>query len=177
MNKVLALTAALLLAAPVANAATVFATAIDDSGVTNTNTASGRDDTTNALGAPDGDFAALGLGGVAILEFGVEFTGDIHVWEQTFGNRLGYVETVDIFGITKGGTETFLTSIDNSMEKMTFTTTGVFTKLKFVDTSPVLAGRDGFDIDAVGVNPVPLPATAALLLAGIGAVAVARRRA
>ena len=40
---------------------------------------------------------------------------------------------------------------------------GIFKFLKIVDTSPVVAGRDGFDIDAVSVTAVPLPAGIALL--------------
>ena len=45
---------------------------------------------------------------------------------------------------------------------------GPWRYLRLVDTSPNVSGRDGFDIDAVSVTPVPLPAAIWMLLAAVG---------
>jgi hypothetical protein len=52
----------------------------------------------------------------------------------------------------------------------------VYNRLRLVDNSPVVAGRDGWDIDAISVAAVPLPAAGLLLLAGLGGLAAFRRR-
>lgn len=162
-------------AATSASSATSYATGVTWSG---TNVpGSERQDTANALGAPDESFLSLGLGGQADFTFGTSFTSPGEVFEVTWGNRANYVETADIF-VGSNGSFSFVQSIDNSTGSgIAFTFAGTFDTLRIRDTSPVLSGRDGFDIDAVGVTPqVPLPASVILLGAGIGALTGLRRR-
>lgn len=176
MLKSLAAAMALTLVASNAQAATVFATGVEDRVVGTGITDPARLVLDNALGAPDGKFLSLGLGGAATFTFGTLFGAPGAVVEITNGSRAGHFETANIFGIDALGGETLLASITNATATTILNFTGAYLKLKFVDTSPVLAGRDGFDIDSVQVTAVPLPAGGVLLLGGLGALAFLRRR-
>ena len=133
--------------------------------------------TSNALGAADGKFLSLGLGGSATFSFGTLFRPVGNIVEVTFGNRIGYGEFVDVFGILKG-VSTFLGSISNAMGTTSLSFSGVFDQLKLADTSLKVKGRDGFDIDSISVTPaaIPLPASGLLLIPALGALALRRRR-
>lgn len=138
--------------------------------------AMGRDNPNNALGAPDGQFLSLGLGGEATFGFSTLFSGSASVFEVTFGNRASYPESADIYVGLGSGPMTLVTSITNILGQTTFSFTGVWDTMKIVDTSPWVQGRDGFDLDAVGVAPVPLPAAGLLLFGSLVGLRLLRRR-
>lgn len=159
-----------------ADAAVLYATSVDVYNQGGPLDDPARANTNNALGAPDGVFLSLGIGGDATFSFGQKFGSPGSVVEVTFGNTATHVETADIFGIW-GGAETLLASVSNALHGGSFTFTGIFEQLKFVDTSPLGGGStDGFDIDSVAVSAVPLPAGGLLLLTALGGVAALRRR-
>lgn len=177
-------------AAGAASASTVYATLVDWSGggasdgVVN---ATNRSDVDNALGAPDNAFLSLGLGGWAVFSFGQPFVSPGSVIEVTWGNADNHPESADIWVGTSHTNGTLdLTgwqsagSIANANAQNPGATVlfpgGPYTFLAIKDTSPVVQGRDGFDVDAVGVSPVPLPAGGLLLLSGLGFLAFRRRK-
>lgn len=171
----LGMIAALGLALP-AQAATVDATSVDayTQGI---GVSAVRGVTSKALGAADGKFLSLGLGGSATFSFGGLFKPVGAVVEVTYGNIARHKESVDVFGILKGIT-TYLGSIKNS-DTGAFSFAGTFSQLKLVDTSPKKGGStDGFDIDALSVTlvPVPVPAGGVLLLTALAAFGALRRR-
>jgi hypothetical protein len=173
-----AASASIVAAAPTAQAATVFASSVaeyvEGAGIVSP----ARRITDNALGAPDGAFLSLGLGGSAVFDFGTAFRTSVTLTEVTFGNRAGHVESALVYGLqVLGGPATLLGAITNSTSSVTLAFDGVFQLLQVVDTSPALRGRDGFDIDAISVVAVPLPAAGGLLALGlIGGAAMLRRR-
>ena len=185
LSKVLAAAAFVAVSATTAHAVT-FATATVDynqgAGITDAS----RTITTNAVGATDGNFLSLGLGGSAVFSFGSAFTGPAAVIEVTNGIRSGHYETAMVWGGTGYdiGTDTLigavlLGTINNTNSVATVAFNGIFSFLKIWDTSPVVAGRDGFDIDSISVAAVPLPAGIALLgagLAGLGAMGWRKKR-
>lgn len=142
----------------------------------------------NALGATDGKFYSLGLGGTATLEFGRSFggTSEIRITEVTFGSLphiATYGEAVDVFALN-GGAESFVGRLTNfaAYTGVVLTYTGPFDALRFVDVtqSAFVASPsfDGFDIDSVEIGsivPVPLPASG-LLLAALVMWGTTRRR-
>jgi hypothetical protein len=195
--KTIAMAGALALTTAVsAGAATLnYATTIDAKrGTIAAVIADGRENADNALGAPDSNFYAMGFGGIAVLGFGTKFANAATVYEVTFnqGYDNGHLEAVDVYVGSSYGTGSFNISsftlvgqINNSLaqdgQTLSFSG-GPFTYLALVDVTknlfPVtqLSSRDGFDLNAVGVSPVPLPAGGLLLLTAIGGLAAARRR-
>lgn len=130
--------------------------------------------TDHALGAPDEEFLSLGLGGSAVFTFGRAFTGPGNVYEITY-SRPGYTETASVFGSVDGVTYDWIADINNVDENSSFTFAGTYNYLKVWDNSPSRPGRDGFDIDAVSVSAVPIPAAGLLLAGGLGLLGGARR--
>lgn len=149
----------------------------------------------DALGTPEPgeqyNFLSLGLGGVAIFEFGQLFDTEATVVETTWGNRSGYVETADVYiagpgnlpsfadaaDVLGSGFFDFAGSIDNADATSTVDLSGLdgpFQYLMVHDTTQ--RSGDGFDIDAVGVAPVPEPGTVILLGLGLIGLAGARRK-
>lgn len=176
-----------------ASAATVHATSIKVGATTvmaPTNTTN-RADLGNALGASNaynagngvfGGFYSLGIGGSADFGFGTRFGAPGTVVEVTAGTRSQHVERVSVFAfnvltsawdalgsISNQGSNTLTLAIPLPLG-------AVYDKLRLTDTSPFVAGRDGFDIDSISVTAVPLPAGGLLLLGALGGLAALRRR-
>ena len=204
----LAAASAAALLTGVANAATVYATDIDweNNGTVGGN--NDRDDETNALGAPDGDFLALGLSsldgtnpGFAVFSFGGQTFGggDVTAYEVTFNctvrqdGSCTYPESLAVYYGTDYafGSHDFGDLADFSLAGEIFNADaqggaslvipGSFTYIALVDTTltnfPGSPSTDGFDIDAVGVSAVPVPGAAALIVPGLIAGGLARRKA
>lgn len=135
--------------------------------------------------------------------FGGEFAGPVDFFEITFNRNAGWVESI-AFLLTGNGGATFanlsevpnppgptgdLTNTGGAIDPgnvsrwiLTYDKDlGPFNALWVFDTSSGAPGAGGgFDIDAiraVRVSEVPLPAAGFLLLAGLGGLALMRRRA
>lgn len=178
--------AALSVTAAEASTATIYATGVDWTNNGTVGSSNNRDIAANSLGAPDGKFMSLGLGGQADFTFDQLFTGPGVSYEITFGNRASYVETADVFAGYEGSFQQVGSITNSSAAGYVFTFSGFFDTLRLVDTSPSGSGRDGYDVDAVGVTPfgpgnapapVPLPASVLLLGAGLAGLRVVRRKA
>ena len=188
---------ALAMAATSAQALTYATSITPEGGSTNSTLASNdtRTDSGNALGAPDGKFFSLGLGKFADFTFGTSFVDTGTVWEVTFGNSTAFPEFADIsvYDSVVGlvGAEHVATIRNNTAQTgAVFTFAGIWDTLRIQDvtvrecdslrleactTSGSITG-DGFDVDAVGVQAIPLPAAAWLLLGVSGALIGAKRR-
>lgn len=137
----------------------------------------GRADVSAVLGEEDGTFFSLGFGGSVVLAFARPFRAIGKVFEVTYNDKSKHKETADVYASNDGVTWTLIASLQNHLST-SFSNSGIFTLLKIVDTSKVNAPTfDGFDVDAVSVSPVPVPA-AGLLLGGalLGLGSLRRRR-
>ncbi|MFZ3584582.1 VPLPA-CTERM sorting domain-containing protein [Loktanella sp. DJP18] len=151
-----------------------------------------RSDLCNVLGAPDGDFVG-GIGNgffsmkntdQVVLTFGTSFAGSIYIYEVTGGNVNNNVEGLNFTLIAQdfGGNQ--VAGVFNNMgTKVSGTTAryeiefastgGPFTSLIVQDNSGT---ADGFDLDAIAVSAVPVPAAGLLLLGALGGLGAMRRR-
>ena len=192
MFKSLAFASTFAVAAGAADAATLWATSVEytqGSGITDLT----RTNTANALGATDGSFLSLGIGGTAVFSFGQQFTAPVVIVEfNKSKSATNYYEAVEVYGLLLDGTSVFLTTVENiyaQAETGGYTISGdyVFDKLLLVDISEAGKNRDGFDIDSISVTayvasggetiaPVPLPAAGFLLAGGMVGLAALRRR-
>jgi len=173
--------AALIVAATMgsaASAATIYATGIDWTNNGTVGSSNNRDNKLNALGAPDGQFMSLGLVGAADFTFGQDFISRGTVWEVTFGTRASYLETAEVLLSYQGSNFVKVADIGNaSASGSNFTFNGRWDTLRLVDTTPGSSpSTDGYDVDAVGVSPVPIPAAGFLLLGALGGLAAMRLR-
>lgn len=189
--KLLALGVAFAATSGAANAAVYYADkVIDDNRGTCTASPTrcaedDRLDPTNALGAPDGSFYALGFGGDLTVGFAQAlFTAvqKVVTFEVTFGSvpAAGHFEAVDVFSVLNG-IETALGRITNVNGGGAVQSNGAFEYIKLVDaTNDEFPGGttsfDGFDVDSVKIAPVPLPAAGGMLLLGMAGMAALRRR-
>ena len=190
------LAAIVAIAAPVtASAAPIYASfaTVEKNGPRGS--ADGRDDITNAYGAPDGDFYELGFGTVHDFQFGTPtgqpFRSPGSLVEITFNNNPDWVEAVKIEVGLAGDPDSFVSvSPDPFLNTATasdpsFTFAGLFDTVRLTDitknydSQASRGSSGGFDVDAIGVTPVPLPG-AGMLLAGAlcaaGAAGARRRR-
>ena len=154
----------------------------------------------NALGAPTlpNGYFSPGIGGQIDFTFGRSFGGNdiVTVFEVTIGDQ---VESADVFAVNSDtGVTDYIGSVlnQNAQDGFTFEYAGMpFNEIRIIDTSflgtdhassndsGVAQGAngsfDGFDVNAVGVGvaPIPLPATALLLLGGLaGLGAIGRKK-
>lgn len=178
--------AALAVTATAGNAA-VFATNVIDYNLGacgGCNPADQRYQPQHALGAPNGKFVSLGLGGDLTLGFGISgIVHEVKTWEVTYsaadpGNY--HLEAVDVYAVLSGVTS-YIGRILAQGGSGSLTGSFAFDSIKLVDATVAQYGTgtssfDGFDVDAVSVAAVPLPAAGVLLLAGLGGFAALRRR-
>jgi hypothetical protein len=187
-----------------AHADLIYATDVDWQNNGTVGSANDRNDSSNGLGATDGEFFSLGLTddvgniaagdptsgtnpGFAVFAFGQTFKKEGMVYEVTFGCEAdgdscgNHPEQVQIFAgndyvfgsndITDLADFTRVGELGNATAQsgggVTFN--GPFTYLALIDTSKAVGSEsfDGFDVDSVGVQPVPAPATLGLLGAGL----------
>ncbi len=144
-------------------------------------------------GAPDGNFLSLGLGGGIVLGFGAgPFQGASVLFEVTNGCGVtcgSWPESVSVStSMNEAGSWDYVGTLTNSAAptEISGNTRGYllnittpFRYLYLVDTSPTSPSGNsnaGWDIDAVSVAPIPVPAALPLLVAGIGGLAWAGRR-
>jgi hypothetical protein len=159
----------------------------DDNTIARRGTNNGRDDPLNALGAPDGDFFEIGFGSTVDLTFGVGFNTSASVFEVTFNSVPSFPESVDLY-VGDAGTFQFITSVSNLSAQggvtVALPSVGSFDTVRLIDTSPLSSSIEsdaygplgGFDLAGVRVAPIPLPAAGWMLLAGLGGLAMVRRR-
>lgn len=146
-------------------------------------TANDRDDIANAFGAPDGSFFELGYRGVVDFVFGQRFRGPGALFEITFGNVAAFPEAVRVLVGNAADPASFtqVALLSNLAATQpggaTFDVPGVFDTVRLIDASPRRGRTGGWDVDSIAVAAVPLPAAGGLLLAGLGALALRRRRA
>ena len=150
----------------------------------------------SALGAPDNTFLSLGLGGLAVFDFGSKFSAAAIIFETTYGTRENYPESANVYvtdssfdfsalnsgnGAATLSTTGFtliggITNLSESSELDLSTFGGPFRYILVEDTTNGGPSTDGFDVNAVGVAPVPEPATFILLGSGLAGLAFYRRK-
>ena len=150
----------------------------------------GRNDPNNAIAGPDGAFFSLGLGGLAVFDFGALLSGAISLSEVTFDCKSGgpecqghaesveirisdtYQYDLDVAGFTSLGV------IGNAEAQGAKSVMGSgFRYVALIDVSPQDGGSfDGFDIDALSVIPIPLPLPGMLLASALFGVVILRRK-
>lgn len=156
----------------------------------------------NALGDNTSTFRSLGKGGAAVFGFDTAFSGDVTIWEETFGTCQddggvcsGWPEQVSVYAGNSWDFDspdfssldpadttvwTNLGTLGNAQAENggILTTTGVFSYLLLVDQGLATPSpQDGFDVRRIDVTAVPIPAAAWLFgSALIGMAAIARRR-
>ncbi len=159
-----------------------------DNAVARRGTANDRDNPLNALGSSDGSFFELGFGSSADFTFGTRFDTSVSVFEVTFGTVSNWPESLQVFA-GDGGTFQLVGVLTNSAAQgggaLSLAGLGTFDTIRLIDTSPLSSSGQsdssgalgGFDVDAVRISPVPLPAAAWLFgSALIGFVTIARRK-
>lgn len=175
-----------------------------------------RTNTDNALGAPQADatndFLSLGVDGWGIFSFDTWFSGEITLWETTWGfksKQSQYDEKVEVYvgteldfvagdlGATLDNDNWFDVGTVENIANSAFDTNqndglagagatlnigndNLYKYVLLVDKSQDKSGRDGFDVNAISVNPaspasVPEPATVLGLLT-VGALGIGAKR-
>ena len=86
----------------------------------------GRDDPTSALGAADGDFVSLGIGGEIVLSFGIDFHAGGLIYEETYGSRHNYAESADIYASADGVTWDLISSVSNGSQATAYDITETY---------------------------------------------------
>ena len=155
------------------------------------------------VGNTEGGFFSMGNGQAVVLGFGTAFGTTANIFEVTFncdgpqtsGGFCSFSESVDVYAFNGAytpfdgafGLSDLLSlgfqkvgeipnGVANTAGGATISISGPFSWLALVDTSPVVNGRDGFDVDAVSVSAVPLPASILFLVGGLVGLGVLRAR-
>lgn len=164
-------------------------------GVALSDTLGSRYNQSSSLGSSDNFFLSLGLGGLAVFDFGTDFNASAIVFETTYGSRVSYPETANVYvanssydfaGLNSGNGAavidpndfTLVSGINNLTASTNLTgIDGLFRYVLVQDTTSGGPSTDGFDVNAVGVvAPVPEPSTLLLLGGGLSGLAWYRRR-
>jgi len=148
----------------------------------------GRDDETNALGAPDAELYSLGLEtGTLVVGFGpgVLVQGDALVIERTGPDRFPagpHFEAVEVTVFYADATFVTETIFNIETNIIALTPGQVVTSVALSDVTsiefPDSTSFDGFDVDAVGIEGivVPSPVAAYTGLSLLGGLVLRRRR-
>ncbi len=149
-----------------------------------------RDNPLNALGEADSKFFEIGFGSTIDLTFGKNFASKSTVFEVTFNSVLAFPEEVELW-VGKNNVFSYVANVSNlGAQNSDGGATVVlpvgqdFDTVRLIDVSPLTSTAEtingvpvgGFDVNAVRVAPVPLPAAGLLLLAGMGGLALVGRR-
>lgn len=154
------------------------------------------------VGNSEGGFYSLGLGGAAVFGFGTSFDIQANLFEVTFNCggasafgtcNNGFLEEVEVYALNGAYTafdgefdlsdllglgfsyvDTIGNGDANEAGGASIALSGPFTYLALVDQNG--SGVDGFDVDAVSVSAVPLPASILFLLGGLGGLGFLRAR-
>lgn len=193
MNVTKTLLAGLALAASTvgANAATYYANNVVSvtpglcTGTVSGCASNDRQNVANAVDTDDNTFYALGFGGEIVVSFAQALINasavgqNISAFEITFNRSSGHNEAADVYSVLDG-VSTFVGTINNLATGGTVRASSDFDSIRLVDVSlrdfPDTTSFDGFDLSAVKISPVPLPAAGVMLLAGLGGLAALRRR-
>lgn len=189
--KIAALAAAasgLVAGAEVASAATVYASVVDsfNQGLRKNGSAvtAARSDPNAALGSPDGSFVSLGFGGTLVVRFDpFQFGPPSAAVIETTNNPNSYpVESAEVSISADGVNWTVIGTVTNASNSVPVSG-GPWTYLRLIDKSAISgplsafeSTADGFDVNSIAVNAVPVPAAIWAGSALLGGLIVARRR-
>lgn len=144
-----------------------------------------RNNTDNATGATDGLFYSLGLGGAAVFGFAKDMFpgGTVSTFEITFNRNGDHDEAAQVYTLDSAFNvvQSLGTVVNSPDGGGSVYASMAFSYIRLVDVTETFFGGlsssfDGYDVDSVGVAPIPLPAAGVLLLAGLGGLAAVRRR-
>ena len=149
----------------------------DDSGAVNP----GAGDYTGSLGT----FYSIGLGGGIIIEVSPVFREGATIVEVTNAGS-DHAESADVYvgNVADIGSMTYVGTVNNGVVGAEVTTvdvsiagTGPWSYIALVDVSVGPPSVDGYDLDAISVAAVPVPASVLLLGAAVVGFGALRRKA
>ena len=174
--------------------------AIPGSGLDGFSPTNGRLDIFNALGTPDqpstGDpafpFISLGKSGLAIFDFGVSFSDSVVIFETTYATFPFVSEEAEIYvsnnydfasmatvNLSDVSTWTMIGIVPNAIAQDGAILSGFGGPFRYVAVLDIDIGdpngTEGFDVNAIGVSAVPIPASLWLFISGIALFGLFRR--